>query len=66
MCFTPPNNFVYTVCKVTVIPINCTISEEYFALISNTLVHFEISQGESSFKMIDDYEENNVSLRKFL
>ena len=43
MCFTPPSNCVYIVyLKVTAIPVNCTISGQYFPLKSNTLVHSEI------------------------
>ena len=42
MCFTSTNNCGYTIHKVTVIPVNCTISEQYFPLKSNTLVHSEI------------------------
>ena len=42
MCFTPPSNCVYIVyLKVTAIPVNCTISGQYFPLKSNT-VHSEI------------------------
>ena len=32
MCFTSTNNCGYTIHKVTVIPVNCTISEQYFPL----------------------------------
>ena len=43
MCFIPPSNCVYTVYwKVTVIPVNCTISEQYFPLKITTYVHSEI------------------------